>query len=71
MSNLTKNNSTPPSGGSFRLDKPNGKLFGVCSGLANWSGVDALIWRIGFVAAVLLGVGFPVLIYLAIALIAD
>lgn len=70
MSNLTKNNAGPPSTG-FRLDKPNGKLFGVCSGLANWSGVDALIWRLGFVAAVILGVGFPVLIYIAIALIAD
>ena len=70
MSNLTKNNAGPPSNG-FRLDKHNGKLFGVCSGLANWSGVDALIWRLGFVAAVILGVGFPVLIYLAIALIAD
>lgn len=70
MSNLTQNNSRPPSSG-FRLDKSNGKLFGVCSGLANWSGVDALIWRIGFVASVLLGVGFPILIYLAIALIAD
>ena len=71
MSNLTKNNSQPPQGGGFRLDKPNGKLFGVCSGLARWSGVDALIWRIGFVGAVLLGAGFPILIYLAIALIAD
>jgi phage shock protein C len=70
MSNLTKNNSRPPSHG-FRLDKTNGKLFGVCSGLANWSGVDALIWRLGFVAAVIFGVGFPILIYLAIALIAD
>ena len=72
MSNLT--NNTPggsPSGGGFRLDKPGGKLFGVCSGLANWSGVDALIWRVGFVGAVLLGMGFPILIYLAIALIAD
>ena len=70
MSNLTNKPNRPPSSG-FRLDKPNGKIFGVCSGLANWSGVDALIWRIGFVAAVLLGVGFPILIYLAIALIAD
>lgn len=71
MSNLTRNNSQPPAGGSFRLDKANGKLFGVCAGLANWSGVDALIWRIGFVGAVLLGMGFPILIYLAIALIAE
>jgi len=70
MSNLTNNNSRPPSSG-FRLDKSSGKLFGVCSGLANWSGVDALIWRIGFVGSVILGVGFPILIYLAIALIAD
>ncbi len=70
MSNLTKNNSGPPSSG-FRLDKHNGKLFGVCSGLANWSGVDALWWRLGFVAAVIFGVGFPILIYIAIALIAD
>lgn len=71
MSNLTNNNSQPPAGGGFRLDKANGKLFGVCSGLANWSGVDALIWRVGFVGAVLLGMGFPILIYLAIALFAD
>lgn len=70
MSNLTNRNGGPPSAG-FRLDKHDGKLFGVCSGLANWSGVDALIWRLGFVAATLLGIGFPVLIYIAIALIAD
>ena len=70
MSNLTQNNGRPPQSG-FRLDKRDGKIFGVCSGLANWSGVDALWWRLGFVGAVILGVGFPVLIYLAIALIAD
>lgn len=71
MSNLTNTPGGSPSGGRFGLDKPNGKLFGVCSGLANWSGVDALIWRVGFVGAVLLGMGFPILIYLAIALLAD
>ncbi|AWW75319.1 recombination protein F [Erythrobacter sp. NAP1] len=70
MSNLTNNNAGPPST-KFRLDKHNGKLFGVCSGLANWSGVDALVWRLGFVVCTLLGIGFPILIYLAIALIAD
>ncbi len=70
MSNLTNRNSGPPQDG-FRLDKNTGKVFGVCSGLANWSGVDALIWRLGFAGATLLGFGLPVLIYLAIAFIAD
>jgi len=70
MSNLTNPNSRPPQSG-FRLDKRDGKIFGVCSGLANWSGVDALIWRLGFVGAVLFGFGLPILIYLAIAFIAD
>ncbi len=66
MSNLT-----PRNGGGLRLDKHDGKVFGVCSGLANWSGVDAIWWRLGFVGTTLLGFGLPVLIYLAIALIAD
>ncbi len=70
MSKLTRKNGGAPQNG-FRLDKHDGKVFGVCSGLANWSGVDALIWRLGFVGCTLLGLGMPVLIYLAIALIAD
>jgi phage shock protein C len=70
MSKLAHRNGGPPQRG-FRLDKADGKLFGVCSGLANWSGVDAMIWRIGFVAATLLGFGLAIPIYFAIALIAD
>ena len=70
MSNLTNRNGGPLKNG-FRLDKNDGKLFGVCSGLANWSGIDAAIWRIGFVAATLLGFGLAIPIYIAIALIAD
>lgn len=42
----------------FRLDKPNGKLMGVCSGLANYLGVDATFVRIGVVVVTLLG-AFP------------
>ena len=67
MSNITPSNG----GGSLSLDKANGKVFGVCSGLANWSGVDALWWRLGFVGTTLMGFGLPILIYIAIALIAD
>ena len=71
MNNVTKGSGGRPPQTGLRLDKHNGKLFGVCAGLANWSGVDALIWRLGFVGATLLGFGLPVLIYIAIALIAD
>ena len=71
MNNVTKGTGGRPPQTGLRLDKANGKVFGVCSGLANWSGVDAMIWRIGFVACTLLGIGFPILIYLAMALIID
>lgn len=70
MSNLTNNPGGPPSN-KFRLDKVDGKLFGVCSGLGNYTDTDPMVWRLGFVVCTLLGIGFPILIYLAIALIAD
>ncbi|GMN03995.1 PspC domain-containing protein [Erythrobacter sp. MTPC3] len=70
MSNLTNRNDGPPSAG-FRLDKSNAKIFGVCSGLANATDIDATIWRIGLVVATLLGVGLTIPIYIAVALIAD
>ena len=70
MSNVTKRNNRPPQTG-FRLDKHNGKLFGVCSGIANATGVDALWWRLGFAGATLLGFGLPILIYIIIALVSD
>lgn len=70
MSNLTNSNGGPPSAG-FRLDKDNGRLMGVCSGLANATGVDAVIWRIGLIVATLLGFGLTIPIYIAVGLIAD
>ena len=70
MNDLKNSGSTPPSR-SFRLDKNNAKLAGVCSGIGNYFGIDPLLVRIGFVAATLLGFGAPVLIYIATALIAD
>lgn len=70
MNDLRKSGGTPPSR-SFRLDKGNAKLAGVCSGIGNYVNIDPLLVRIGFVAATFLGFGAPVLIYLAIALIAD
>jgi len=35
-------------------------LGGVCGGLAEYSGVEALIWRIGFIALALIGAGILV-----------
>ncbi|USA38624.1 PspC domain-containing protein [Pelagerythrobacter marinus] len=60
---------TPDS--SFRLDKANAKLFGVCGGIANHFGIDANLVRIGFAVGTLVGFGSLILVYLAIALIAD
>jgi phage shock protein C len=45
-------------GNRFETDRENGKLLGVCAGIANATGVDATIVRIGFVLATVLG-GFP------------
>ena len=63
MTNTTKN--------KLHLDKANGKLMGVCSGLANWTGMDANLLRIIFVLATIFGFGSAILIYLAIGLIVD
>ncbi|AKH42346.1 phage shock protein PspC (stress-responsive transcriptional regulator) [Altererythrobacter atlanticus] len=59
----------PP--GKFRLDKPNGKFLGVCSGLANYFNIDPMIVRLIFVAGTLIGFGSFILIYFVIALLAD
>lgn len=56
---------------SFRLDKRSGKVFGVCAGIADYFGINPLFVRIGFVAGTLIGFGSLILVYLAIALIAD
>jgi phage shock protein C len=39
----------------FHLDKQNGKFMGVCSGIANYFGVDATFVRIAAVVVTLLG----------------
>jgi phage shock protein PspC (stress-responsive transcriptional regulator) len=67
---MNQSGDKPPREG-FRLDKTNSKLFGVCGGIGNYFDIDPLLVRIGFVAATLFGVGTPVLIYIAVALIAD
>jgi phage shock protein PspC (stress-responsive transcriptional regulator) len=46
---------------TLRRSRSNRVLGGVCGGLAEYTGVEALLWRIGFVALALLGAG--VLVY--------
>jgi len=54
----------------FYRDKLNGKLFGVCAGIADYTGVDVLWVRIGFVMLTLMGIPFMVPGYIAAALFA-
>jgi phage shock protein PspC (stress-responsive transcriptional regulator) len=68
VSNLDRHTSGAPA--KFRLDRVDGKVFGVCAGLGNYMGVDANIIRLVFVAGTIFGFGSFVLIYLAIALLA-
>ncbi|HWK40556.1 MAG TPA: PspC domain-containing protein [Croceibacterium sp.] len=70
MNGVDRNHSGPPAR-AFRLDKGNGKVFGVCAGIADYLNVDPLIVRAIFVLGTIFGVGSFVLIYLAIALLAD
>ena len=50
--------------GRFLLNRNDGKIMGVAAGLADWTGVDPLIIRLGFVAALLLTGPVVVLFYL-------
>ena len=45
-------------GNRFEVDRANGKLLGVCAGIANHMGVDATIVRVALVLVTVLG-GFP------------
>jgi phage shock protein C len=57
--------------GHFYLDKSNAKLAGVCAGIADYTGVDALWVRLGAVLLLLLGFPLVIAIYIAVALVAD
>jgi phage shock protein C len=51
----------------FYLDKRNRKWLGVCAGIADYTGVDVTVIRIGFVAGMLVTAGHALLAYLVIA----
>lgn len=45
----------------FYLDKVNGKIGGVCAGIADYFAIDAIWVRVGFVSALFFGVPTPIL----------
>jgi len=55
----------------FMLDKVNGKLLGVCAGIAAYTGIEVLWVRVAMVGVTLLGSGVPILLYILIALLAE
>lgn len=59
---------TAPSRTKFYRDKQNGKWAGVCSGLADYTGVDALWIRVGMIILTIAFV-WPLLGYIAIAML--
>lgn len=54
----------------FYRDKINGKIAGVCAGIADYTGVDALWVRLGMVMFTII-TGFGIPLYIAMALLAD
>jgi phage shock protein C len=55
----------------FYLNKRDGKLMGVCAGLADYTGIDALWIRIATALLVLAGFGSLLIVYLIVGLVAN
>jgi len=56
--------------GRFLLNRQEGKVMGVAAGLADLTGVDALLIRLGLVAALLLTGPLVILFYLLVGWLA-
>jgi phage shock protein C len=54
----------------FYLDKGNGKFMGVCAGIADYTGVDVTVVRIGTILLTILGSGMTIIAYFAVGWIA-
>lgn len=63
----------PPTGAQarrppLRRSRTDYVIGGVCGGLAEWTGVESFLWRIGFIVLGLLG-GESILVYLVLWLV--
>lgn len=54
----------------FYRDKIDGKFLGVCAGIADYVGIDALWVRVGFLVSVVT-MGWPLFAYFLIAMLSD
>ncbi|MCC6925185.1 envelope stress response membrane protein PspC [Novosphingobium sp.] len=54
----------------FYRDKVNGKIFGVCAGIADYTGIDVLWVRLATVGLIMLGAPFIVPAYFVVGLFA-
>jgi phage shock protein C len=61
----------PPSRTQFYLDKKNGKVMGVCAGLADYTGFDVPLVRILFVLGVVMGGGALIPVYFVAGILAN
>jgi phage shock protein C len=59
----------PASRTRFYRDKANGKLFGVCSGIADYTGFDVTLVRIAFIAAIIMSGGGVLPFYIIAAFV--
>ena len=50
--------------GRFVLNRPQGKVMGIASGLADWTGIDVLIIRLGLIVGTLLTGPVLILLYI-------
>ena len=55
----------------FYLDKQNSKWLGVCSGIADYTGIDVTLVRVGTAMLTLVTSGWVLLAYIIIACVAD
>jgi phage shock protein C len=61
----------PPSRTRFYRNKRQGKINGICAGIADYTGLDVTLVRIGLVAAIVLGAGALLPVYFIAGWVAD
>jgi phage shock protein C len=55
---------------SFRLNKRDNMLMGVCAGLSDYTGLDLMLIRVLTVLLTVCGVGSTIILYLLVGLLA-
>ena len=61
----------PASRTKFYLNKRHKKVMGVCAGIADYTGLDVTLVRIGLIAAIVLGAGALLPVYFIAGWVAD